>query len=56
MTHLKEMEMFKFNGVRKELTSGIAKWMYLQWMEGTAESCSLHLLTPCQILTQVSLA
>lgn len=56
MTHLKEVEMFRFDGVKKELTREIVELMYPQWMEGTAESCSLYLLTPCEILTQVSWA
>lgn len=42
--------------VKKELTSKLAELMYPQWMEGTAESCSLDLLTPCQIVIQVSWA
>lgn len=50
------MELFRFDGVKNKLTSKIAELMYPQWMEGSAESCALLLLTPCQVLTDVSWA
>lgn len=60
MTQLKKkkMEMFVFDGVKKELTSKITELMHRQWMEGTAKSCSWYLFASliCQNLTQVSWA
>lgn len=49
------MEMFRFDVVKKELTSKIPEFMYPQWMEGTTKGCSLHLHIPCQIQILTSL-